>query len=67
MTEEVSGRDERSDDFEAMVDRFTSMSYNQITRDMIDCPEVRESFEAANTGDGYVFKQPMLINLYRGT
>jgi len=54
------------DDFEALVDRFTSMSYNQITRDMIDCPEVHENFEMANTGNSYVFKQPMLINLYRG-
>ncbi len=53
-------------DFESLIERFTGLSFNNITRSMIDCAEVRDKFEAARTDDGYAFSQPMLINLYRG-
>lgn len=56
----------RHDNFEAMIDRFTGMSFNAITREMVDVPEVRERFEAARGEDGYVFDQPILVNVYRG-
>ncbi len=52
-------------DFDAFVDMFTGMSFNRITREMMDQPEVRDNFDAARTDDGYVFEQPMLINIYR--
>ncbi len=55
----------RHADFESMIERFISMSFNRIPRDMIDVPEVRKNFEAARTEDGYVFDQPMLLNMYR--
>ena len=55
----------RHDSFEAMMDFFTSLSFNDITREMIDVPEVRERFEAACTDDGFVFEQPTLLNVYR--
>jgi hypothetical protein len=55
----------RHADFETMVARFTSMSFNRITREMIDVPEVRKNFEAARSEGGYVFDQPMLVNIYR--
>lgn len=53
------------DDFDAFVDLFTGMSFNRITREMMDLPEVRKSFDAARTDDGYRFEQPMLINFYQ--
>ncbi len=56
----------RHENFDAMVDRFTGMSFNAITREMMDVPQVRESFEAARGDDGYVFDQPVLVNVYRG-
>lgn len=56
----------RHESFEAMVDLFTGMSFNGITREMMDLPEVRESFEAAGTEEGYIFDQSMLVNVYRG-
>lgn len=52
-------------DFASMIARFTGASYNRITRDMIDMPEVRQLFDAARTDDGHVFDQPMLVNMYR--
>ncbi|MGI9643139.1 MAG: class I SAM-dependent methyltransferase [Acidimicrobiia bacterium] len=55
----------RYESFDALVDRMTGMSFNDITREMIDVPEVRARFEAERSDDGYVFEQPILINLYR--
>lgn len=55
----------RHESFEAMMEFFTSLSFNDITREMVDVPEVREQFEAARTDDGFVFNQPMLLNVYR--
>ena len=55
----------RHESFEAMRKFFTAMSFNDIDREMIDVPEVRESFEAARCEDGYVFDQPTLVNFYR--
>ncbi len=52
-------------DFETMVTSFTGRSFDAMTREMIDVPEVRKHFEAARIDDGYVFDQPMLVNLYR--
>lgn len=55
----------RHESFEAMVTFFTSLSFNDISREMIEVPEVREHFEAARTNDGFVFDQPTLLNVYR--
>ena len=55
----------RHESFEAMRKFFTAMSFNDIDRERIDVPEVRESFEAARCEDGYVFDQPTLVNFYR--
>jgi len=55
----------KHENFEAMVNKFSSMSYNPIARELIEQPEVRQNFEAAKTADGYVFEQPMLVNFYR--
>lgn len=57
----------RYPDFETMADRFASMSFNDIRREDVETPEVRELFEQGRTGEGeYVFDQPMLLNLYKG-
>jgi ubiquinone/menaquinone biosynthesis C-methylase UbiE len=55
----------RHADFESMAAHFIRQSFNRITREMIDVPEVRKRFEAARSENGYVFDQPMLANLYR--
>ena len=55
----------KHDNFDAMLNKFSSLSYNPIARELIDQPEVRKNFEAAKTPDGYVFEQPMLVNFYR--
>jgi ubiquinone/menaquinone biosynthesis C-methylase UbiE len=55
----------RHESFDTMVEFFTSLSFNDITREMIDVPEVHRHFEAARTDDGYVFEQPTLVNVYR--
>lgn len=55
----------RHENFETMKARFSGMSFNDIDQDKIDQPEVRSHFERAKTDDGYVFDQPMLVNLYR--
>jgi ubiquinone/menaquinone biosynthesis C-methylase UbiE len=55
----------RHESFEGMVNAFTAMSFNGITREMVDVPGVRADFEAARTDDGFVFEQPMLVNVYR--
>lgn len=56
----------RHENFDAMVERFTGLSFNPIPREAIDVPEVRAAFEAAKTANGdHVFDQPMLVNLYR--
>jgi len=54
----------RYTDFESTVVHFTNMSFNRITREMIDVPEVRKHFDAARTEDGYIFDQVMLVNVY---
>ena len=51
--------------FEEMSTRFSSMSFNDFSPEMIDVPAVRESFEAARTNEGYVFEQPILIDVFR--
>ena len=55
----------RHADFEAMVAQYTSMSYHRLKREMIDVPEVRKHFETGRTEDGYIFDQPMLVNMCR--
>jgi SAM-dependent methyltransferase len=52
-------------DFETMATSYITRSFNSMTRDMIDVPEVREKFAAGRCEDGYAFDQPMLVNLYR--
>ena len=52
-------------DFETMAASYVHRSFGRVPRAMIDVPEVREQFEAARSGDEYVFEQPVLVNLYR--
>ncbi len=51
--------------FEEMSARFVSMSFNHFTPEMIDSPPVRRRFDAGRTDDGYVFEQPILIDVFR--
>lgn len=51
--------------FEEMSTRFSSMSFNDFSPEMIDVPAVRKSFAAARTDEGYVFDQPILIDIFR--
>lgn len=51
--------------FDEMSTRFSSMSFNHFTAEMIDVPAVRQRFEAARTDDGFVFEQPILIDVFR--
>jgi ubiquinone/menaquinone biosynthesis C-methylase UbiE len=56
----------RYKNFEALVDRFVSQSFNDINRKEIETNEVRALFEAGRTSEGdYAFEQTMLVNLYR--
>jgi ubiquinone/menaquinone biosynthesis C-methylase UbiE len=55
----------RRANLESMAARIASRSFNRIAREMIDVPEVRKHFEAARSEGGYVFDQPMLVNMYR--
>ena len=55
----------RHESFAAMVNKFSTLSYNPIRRELIEQAEVRKNFEAGNTADGYVFEQPMLVDIHR--
>jgi len=58
----------RYDNFEELVSRVTGQSYTDISRESVERDEVRALFEAGRVDDGgYIFDQPMLLNLYRGT
>lgn len=56
--------------FEAFASQVTGQTFNDIRREQVERDGVRERFEAGRVdggdGEGYVFEQPMLINLYRG-
>lgn len=54
------------DDFETFVGGVTSRNYNAISREAVDTPAVRAVFETARTATGYVFDQPMRVNLFTG-
>ncbi len=57
----------RYESFEALVTRVTGQTYNDISRESVERDDVRALFEAGRTEDGgYVFDQPMMLNLYRG-
>lgn len=57
----------RYENFEALITRITSQTFQDITREDIERDEVRALFEAGRAAAGdYVFDQPMLLNLYRG-
>lgn len=56
----------RFDNFAALIDRHVGASFNRIRREAVDRPEVRALFDAGRADAGYVFDQPMLVNLYRG-
>lgn len=59
-------RSTRHQDFEALVQQVTGASFNQITREMIDTPDARATFEAGKTAEGdYAFDQPLLVTLLR--
>ncbi len=52
--------------FEALVQQVTGASFTQISRDMIDTPDARATFEAGKTAEGdYAFDQPLLVTLLR--
>jgi len=56
----------RYPDFDTMADRFAAMTFNNISREMVETDEVRTLFEQGRTGEGdYAFDQPMLLDLYR--
>jgi len=55
----------RHESFDAMVNKFSSLSYNPIPRELIEQDEVRRNFEACKSDDGYVFDQPMLVDVFR--
>ena len=55
----------RHESFAAMVNKFSTLSYNPIRRELIEQAEVRKNFEAGKTADGYVFEQPMLVDIHR--
>jgi ubiquinone/menaquinone biosynthesis C-methylase UbiE len=55
----------RYESFEQLVSRFAAMSFNAITAEMVDVPEVRNAFEAGRQAPGFVFEQPILIDLFR--
>jgi len=53
-------------DFETFVTETAGASYNHITREMVDTPEVRSLFEAGRAADGYAFEEIVTVDLYRG-
>ena len=55
----------RHESFAAMVNKFSTLSYNPIRRELIEQAEVRKNFEAGKTADGYVFEQPILVDIHR--
>ncbi len=59
--------------FEALVARATGQTFNDIGREQVERDDVRALFEAARVdgedakdGGGYIFEQPMLVDLYLG-
>ncbi len=59
----------RYESFEAFVSQVTGQTFNDIAREQVERDEVRALFEAGRVdgeGGGYVFEQPMLVDLYRG-
>jgi SAM-dependent methyltransferase len=56
----------RHESLDAAVAFYSGMSFNNISPDMVDVPEVRSAFDAAKTDDGYHFEQPNWVNVYRG-
>lgn len=51
--------------FEEMSARFCSMSFNHFTAEIIDVPAVRQRFETARTDEGFVFEQPILVDVFQ--
>ena len=65
MTTYVYVQHSRYADFEALVERATGQTFNDINREDVETDEVRALFEAGRSDDGdYVFDQPMLLNLF---
>ncbi len=56
----------RFEDFEAFVARAAGSSFNNITREQVDTPEVRTLFEAGATQQGYEFTIRNRVNLFMG-
>lgn len=56
----------RYSNFEQLIARVTSQTFNNIRRDQVETNEVKRLFESSRTERGdYEFEQPMLINLYK--
>jgi ubiquinone/menaquinone biosynthesis C-methylase UbiE len=56
----------RYKNFQALVDRFASQTFNSIDLKKIETDEVRAIFEAGRTSQGdYAFDQTMLVDVYR--
>lgn len=60
-------RHPRYADFAAMVSRVTGQTFNRIHREDVEQDHIRARFERTGRREdgGYVFDQPMLLNLYR--
>jgi ubiquinone/menaquinone biosynthesis C-methylase UbiE len=55
----------RFKNFQALVDRFASQTFNDIDLEKVKTDEVRALFEAGRTSEGdYAFDQTMLVNFY---
>lgn len=54
----------RYENFESFMRTVCGTSYNAIARDRVDTPEVRACFEAGREAEGYVFEQPMRVDLF---
>ena len=53
------------ENFDAMATRIGGSTFNNIRRETIYTDEVRDLFEGGRIdGEGFVFDQPMLLNLY---
>ncbi len=53
--------------FNALVERVLGQTFNDISRQKVETPEVRALFEAGRTAQGdYLFDQPMSLDLFRG-
>lgn len=63
----ITMRHPRYENFETLVTRASGQTFNQIRREDVEQDHIRARFEQTGRKEdgGYVFDQPMLLNLYR--